>query len=112
MGNRGCGCGCRLCLQPSRGVRRPADAGCFTRSDTVAARRIAFVEQALAGVARCIRDGIEVRGYFYWSMLDNFEWLFGYRPKFGLVAVDLRTQRRIVKPSAEWLSHIARANEI
>ena len=64
---------------------------------------IAYVERALTGVARCIDDGIDVRGYFYWSMLDNFEWLFGYGPKFGLIAVDRKTQRRTVKPSAEWL---------
>lgn len=75
-------------------------------------RRIAYVERALNGVGQCIRDGIDVRGYFYWSMLDNFEWLFGYGPKFGLIAVDRRTQRRTVKPSAEWLGRIARNNEI
>ncbi|MGZ3621410.1 MAG: family 1 glycosylhydrolase, partial [Candidatus Binataceae bacterium] len=43
---------------------------------------------------------------------DNFEWLFGFHPKFGLIAVDRETQRRTVKPSAEWLGRIARANEI
>ena len=64
----------------------------------------------LAGVARCLDDGIDVRGYIHWSMLDNFEWLFGYAPKFGLIAVDRATQRRIVKPSAEWLGALARAN--
>ena len=40
------------------------------------------------GVERCLRDGIDVRGYFYWSLIDNFEWLFGYGPQFGLVGVD------------------------
>jgi len=64
------------------------------------AQRIEFVDRALAGVARCLNDGIDVRGYFYWSMLDNFEWLFGSGPKFGLIAVDRTTQRCIVKPSA------------
>jgi beta-glucosidase len=76
------------------------------------ARRTAYVERALAGVARCIAEGIDVRGYFYWSMLDNFEWLFGYGPKFGIIGVDRATQRRVVKPSAEWLGAIARANAI
>jgi beta-glucosidase len=75
-------------------------------------RRIAFVEQALGSVAGCIAGGIDVRGYFYWSLLDNFEWLFGYAPKFGLVAVDRATQRRSVKPSAEWLGRVARNNDI
>ena len=75
-------------------------------------QRMVFVERALAGVGRCVGDGIDVSGYFYWSMLDNFEWLFGYGPKFGLIAVDRKTQRRTVKPSAEWLGRIARNNEI
>ena len=74
-------------------------------------RRIAFVEQALASVAHCLAEGIDVRGYFYWSLLDNFEWLFGYAPKFGLLAVDRVTQRRTVKPSAEWLGRVARNND-
>ena len=51
-----------------------------------------------------------MRGYFYWSLLDNFEWALGYRPTFGLVAVDRETQARTVKPSARWLGEIARAN--
>ena len=52
------------------------------------AERIAFVHAALEGVMRCIEDGIDVIGYSYWSLLDNFEWAFGYRPRFGLVDVD------------------------
>lgn len=73
------------------------------------ARRIAYVERALRGVAACLRDGIDVRGYTYWSAMDNFEWAFGYRPTFGLIAVDRRTQARTVKPSARWLGNVARA---
>lgn len=75
-------------------------------------RRIEYVRRALNGVARCIRDGIDVRGYCYWSLLDNFEWNSGYRPTFGLVAVDRASQARSIKPSAEWLGTIARANAI
>ena len=56
----------------------------------------------------CLRDGIDVRGYVHWSLLDNFEWMFGYRPKFGLVAVNRQTQERIPKPSARYLGEIAR----
>lgn len=74
------------------------------------AQRHEYVQRALRGVARCLRDGIDVRGYFYWSLMDNFEWLFGYGPQFGLVAVDRDTQRRRPKPSADWLGGIARAN--
>jgi len=74
-------------------------------------RRIAYVEQALQGVRSCIEDGIDVRGYIYWSALDNFEWALGYEPTFGLIAVDRNTQKRTPKPSARWLGDIARRAE-
>jgi beta-glucosidase len=74
------------------------------------ARRIDFVERALAGVEACLADGLDVRGYFYWSMFDNYEWMFGYRVRFGLVAVDRETQVRTLKPSAHRFGEIARAN--
>jgi beta-glucosidase len=74
------------------------------------AERIEYIEEALAGVLACLADGIDVRGYVYWSLLDNFEWILGYVPTFGLVAVDRVTQARTVKPSARWLGAIARAN--
>jgi beta-glucosidase len=83
--------------------------GIGTTDDT---QRRDYVRRALAGVARCLRDGVDVRGYFYWSLMDNFEWLFGYGPQFGLVAVDRRTQMRRPKASAQWLGAIARANAI
>ncbi len=56
--------------------------------------------------------GVDVRGYFVWSLLDNFEWAFGYGPRFGIVEVDRTTQERQVKPSARWLGEIARANAL
>ncbi len=83
--------------------------GIGTGDDT---RRIAYVERALQGVIRCLQDGLDVRGYTYWSALDNFEWMLGYRPTFGLCAVDRLTQKRTPKPSASWLGAIARANQI
>ena len=76
------------------------------------AERREYVEGALAGVLACLADGIDVRGYTYWSLLDNFEWVFGYGPTFGLVAVDRSTQERRPKPSAAWLGGIARANAL
>ena len=76
------------------------------------AERIEYVERALRGVLGCLADGLDVRGYIYWSLLDNFEWAFGYRPKFGLVAVDRETQARHPKPSAAWLGAVARANAL
>jgi beta-glucosidase len=81
--------------------------GIGTDNDT---DRIAYVTEALAGVRRCLDDGIDVRGYVYWSLLDNFEWVLGYRPTFGLVAVDRRTYERNPKPSAAWLGAVARRN--
>ena len=83
--------------------------GIATEND---AERIEYVERALRGVLACLADGITVQGYVYWSLLDNFEWVFGYRPKFGLVAVDRATQSRRPKPSADWLGAIARANAL
>jgi beta-glucosidase len=83
--------------------------GIATDDDT---RRIAFIDQALAGVRDCLDEGIAVHAYLYWSLLDNFEWTSGYGTHFGLVAVDLRTFRRTLKPSALHLGAIARANRI
>jgi beta-glucosidase len=72
--------------------------------------RIEYVTRALAGVRGCLDDGIDVRGYFYWSLLDNFEWVLGYRPTFGLVEVDRGNFVRTPKPSATWFGDVARAN--
>jgi beta-glucosidase len=74
--------------------------------------RIEYVERALRGVLACLRDGIDVRGYVYWTLLDNFEWAFGYAPTFGLVAVDRATLERTPRPSARWLGAVARANAL
>ncbi|HMC51792.1 MAG TPA: family 1 glycosylhydrolase [Acidimicrobiales bacterium] len=75
-------------------------------------KRIEHVRRALEGVLRCLDDGIDVRGYTYWSALDNFEWSLGYRPTFGIVAVDRATQHRAVKPSGYWLGQVAAANAL
>ena len=74
--------------------------GIATDDDT---RRIAFIEQALSGVQNCIRDGLPVKGYFHWSLLDNFEWQKGYSMTFGLIAVDRTTQTRKPKESLAFL---------
>ena len=83
--------------------------GIGTADDT---ERVRFVERALRGVLGCLADGIDVRGYVHWSLLDNFEWAFGYGPTFGLVAVDRTPQVRTPKASARWLGGIARANAL
>jgi beta-glucosidase len=76
------------------------------------AQRRAYVRSALEGVLACVADGIDVRGYTYWSLLDNFEWAHGYGPRFGIVDVDRTTFVRSPKDSARWLGRVARANAL
>lgn len=83
--------------------------GIATEDDT---RRVEYIRVAVDGVRRALADGVPVLGYIHWSLLDNYEWRFGYRPKFGLVAVDRATFRRTPKPSAAYLGSIARTNGI
>ncbi|WP_037907004.1 GH1 family beta-glucosidase [Actinacidiphila yeochonensis] len=73
-------------------------------------RRIAYVHSHLTAVHRAIQDGADVRGYFLWSLMDNFEWAYGYSKRFGAVYVDFATQRRVPKRSAHWYASVARAN--
>jgi beta-glucosidase len=53
--------------------------------------------------ARALRDGVNLQGYFIWSLIDNFEWQAGFSKRFGLVYVDFATQRRIIKDSGYWV---------
>lgn len=69
--------------------------------------RCAFIEKALEGIQRCVDDGILLRGYLHWSLLDNFEWMAGYGPKFGLIRVDRNTQTRYPKESLKLLGSYA-----
>ncbi|MFZ6004224.1 MAG: glycoside hydrolase family 1 protein [Actinomycetota bacterium] len=75
-------------------------------------QRLAYVRTALEGVLACLADGIDVRGYTYWSLLDNFEWALGYGPRFGIVDCDRTTFARTPKESAHWLGRVARANAL
>lgn len=74
-------------------------------------QRIRFIGEALAGLRRCLHDGIDVRGYFHWSAFDSFEFVYGYRHPYGLIAVDRKTFARTPKKSAEYLGAIARRGE-
>ena len=65
-------------------------------------QRVAYVKQHLAAIERAIAGGVSVQGYFVWSLLDNFEWAFGYSRRFGIVYVDFETLRRIPKSSFYW----------
>jgi beta-glucosidase len=62
-------------------------------------------------VSKVLQDGIDIHGYFAWSAFDNFEWMLGYEPKFGIIEVDRATLKRTIKPSAHMLGKIARANQ-
>ncbi|MDS0525422.1 family 1 glycosylhydrolase [Clostridium sp. SHJSY1] len=81
--------------------------GIATKDDS---RRIEFIKRAIDGVHSCIEEGIDVKGYLYWSTFDNFEWTFGYNMHFGVIDVDRTTQERIVKESAHLLGKITKAN--
>ena len=76
--------------------------GIATADDT---RRVAFIDTALKGIVSCINDGLPVKSYFHWSLLDNFEWQKGYSMTFGLIAVDRSTQTRHPKESLSFLGH-------
>ena len=64
--------------------------------------RVAYLRDHVAALERAVADGVDVRGYYVWSLLDNFEWEHGYDKRFGIVAVDYETQRRTPKRSALW----------
>ncbi len=81
-------------------------------SDAVDNRRSRAILEHLAMVHRAIREGIPVRGYLHWSLVDNFEWNNGWGVRFGLIEVDQQTQRRIPRPSASMYGEICRANAI
>ncbi|MGP3984692.1 GH1 family beta-glucosidase [Streptomyces sp. KR80] len=74
--------------------------------------RIAYLHAHLATVRRAIADGADVRGYFLWSLMDNFEWSYGYAKRFGAVHVDYPTQTRTPKSSARWYAEVARTGEL
>ncbi len=72
--------------------------------------RRAFLEGHLRACHQAIADGVDLRGYLAWSLMDNFEWAFGYSKRFGIVRVDYDTQRRTVKDSARWYAQVVRDN--
>ncbi len=74
------------------------------------AQRIDFLRRYLSQLKRAISEGVDVRGYFIWSLLDNFEWAEGYTQRFGIVHVDYPTQQRTLKDSATWYKEVIAAN--
>jgi beta-glucosidase len=73
-------------------------------------QRVAYLDDHFRVARRAIDDGIDLRGYFVWTLIDNFEWAWGFSKRFGLVYVDYETQRRIPKDSARWFAGVTRRN--
>jgi beta-glucosidase len=74
--------------------------------------RIAFLDAHLRAAHTAIQHGVDLRGYFYWSLLDNFEWAEGYAKRFGIIHVDFASQHRTLKHSAHWYSQVIAANAL
>jgi beta-glucosidase len=74
-------------------------------------QRIDFTRRYLMALRQAIGDGADIRGYFHWSLMDNFEWAAGYRERFGLIHVDFDTQKRTLKDAAKWYSRVIAAND-
>jgi beta-glucosidase len=92
----------------ARKTKKPifvTESGIATDDDT---RRIAWLDASLAEVRHCLDEGIEVKSYIYWSLLDNFEWTQGYGQHFGMVAVDRQTFARKLKPSTQHFASLIR----
>ncbi|MBC8170073.1 MAG: family 1 glycosylhydrolase, partial [Anaerolineae bacterium] len=73
-------------------------------------QRIDYIQRHLLAFAKAGADGVDIRGYLTWSIMDNFEWAEGYKQRFGLVYVDYETQERIPKDSAHWYSEVIRTH--
>ena len=74
--------------------------------------RLSYLRRHLAQAHRAIQDGVPLAGYFAWSLMDNFEWAFGYTKRFGIVYVDYPTQRRTVKSSGKWYRQVIADNGV
>jgi len=75
-------------------------------------RRISYMHGYLRELSRAIDDGADVRGYHAWSLIDNFEWAFGFSQRFGLVHVDFASQKRTIKESGKWYADVAGRNRL
>ena len=78
----------------------------FTDGKVHDPNRIDFIKQHLRNLHEAMEDGVKVLGYFYWSIMDNMEWIHGYKPRFGMIYVDFNTQQRIIKDSGRWYSKV------
>ncbi|MHB9059184.1 MAG: family 1 glycosylhydrolase, partial [Bacillota bacterium] len=114
MGNEVYPAGIRLCLEGLWEKFKPlpvyvTENGVSIPDDK---RREAYILSHLAQVKRAIDEGIDIRGFFYWTSTDNFEWAEGYQQRFGIIEVDFATQARTVRPSGRLYGEIARSNRL
>ena len=70
----------------------------------------AWAQMARCGVKRAVNEGIDILGYQHWSLMDNFEWAEGYGPRFGLIHIDYKTQKRTLKDSAYFYKKVIETN--
>ena len=75
-------------------------------------RRTAYLDGHFRAAREAIAAGADLRGYFVWSFMDNFEWSYGYAKRFGIVHVDYPTQARTIKDSGRWFGGVARSNAV
>ena len=75
-------------------------------------RRLAYLKDHFIQTRLAMQDGVDVRGYMVWSLLDNFEWGHGFTKRFGIVRVDYETQQRTIKDSGEWYAEVIKHNSV
>ncbi len=73
-------------------------------------QRIDFTRRYLLALERAVDEGVDVRGYFHWTLMDNFEWAEGVKERFGLIYVDYPTQQRVLKDSGYWYRSVIASN--
>jgi beta-glucosidase len=73
--------------------------------------RVAYLRDYIAAAGQAIEQGVPLQGYFVWSLIDNFEWGYGYSQRFGIVYIDYPTQRRIIKQSGHWYANLLRMHQ-
>nr|CAB3487623.1 unnamed protein product [Digitaria exilis] len=95
-----------------KGYAQASNSSMTTKDFTNDTGRVDYIQGYLSFLASAIRKGADVRGYFVWSLLDNFEWSSGYTQRFGLYHVDYKTQKRTPKLSAKWYSEFLKGSPL
>lgn len=84
----------------------------FSDEEIIDTERVEFLQTHISEVLKAKNEGVNVKGYFVWTLTDNFEWAEGYHPRFGLIHVDFKTQRRIIKASGRWYQEFLKKEDI